>query len=160
MFDKNSKGIEFINKYRNELLNSNDQIYNQEYEPFDVELSNGVYFSSNFYKTILTTENLVDWDININCNITGNVPKYIFDEKNIAVLKSGKAEIVRSSDGGKTFKINQHIPYDTIDGKELVPKANDLFMVDKDNALIYLNNVGDFHSGAGAAFSKIFFKIN
>ncbi len=159
VFDKNTQELKFINKFRNELLNSNDQIYNQEYEPFDVELSNGVYFSSNYYKTILTTRNLINWDININCNITGNVPKYIFDDKNIAVLKSGKAEIVRSSNGGKTFKINQNIPYDTIDGKELVPKANDIFMVDKDNALIYLNNVGDFHSGATAAFSKKFIEI-
>ena len=45
-FAKQLDAQDELNKYRNELLHSNDQIYNQEYEPFDVELSNGVYLAN------------------------------------------------------------------------------------------------------------------
>ena len=157
--DRNTKELEFKNKFRNELINSTDPVYNREYESFDVEVSKGVYFSSNYYKTILTTVDLVSWEININCNIIGNIPMFVFDENNIAISKSGIAEFVRSSDGGKTFKIKQNIPYDTVDGKELIPRVDDIYMVDKDNALIKLNNTGYFHSGGSSPFSKSFIEI-
>lgn len=157
--EKKTKEVTYIGKFRNELLNSNDQIYNQEYEPFDVELSGGKYFSSNYYKTILTTENLKNWNININSNITSNNRRYVFDENNIVTLKSGMCEFVRSTDGGKTFKIEQKITYDTIDGNELVPKIDDYYFIDKDNALINLNSIGYFHNGSGASISKDFIEI-
>ncbi len=159
LLNKNSKELIFKNKFRNELLNSNSPIYNQEYEPFDVELSDGVYYSSNYYKTILTTVDLVSWEININCNIIGNIPMFVFDENNVAISKSGIAEFVRSSDGGRTFKIMQNIPYDTINGRELVPRVNNLYMIDNDNALIYLSNSGYFHDGSETSFSKKFIEI-
>jgi len=158
--DKSTKELKFINKFRNELLHSSSQIYNQEYEPFDVEFSKDQYFSSNYYKTILKTNDLVDWDILINSNMTGNLDRYIFDKNNLMMSKSGKAEFVRSSDGGRTFNITNNIPYDLIDGKEVVPRMVDNYFVNKDKGLIYLNNVGDLNDGSGAKISKQFVEVD
>lgn len=157
--DKNTKELYFISKYRNELLNSYDPFYNQEYQAFDVELSNNLYFSSNYFKTILTTENLSDWEINTCNNISSEHRMNVFDNKNMLNIKSGISEILRSSDSGKTFKIKQNIPYDTIDGKELVSKVDNSVFIDKDNGLINLHPNGYFHNGAEDQISKDFVEI-
>ncbi len=159
IFDRTTRDLKFINKFRNELLNSNDQIYNQEYEPFDVEYSDGLYFSSNYYKTILTTKNLIEWDININCNIMYSDIGNVFDQNNMLFSKIGNAEFIKSTDGGRTFKIQQEIPYDTLDNKELVPKMDNFYFKNHNNGLLKLHYNGYFDNGSESLFSKNYIEV-
>ena len=157
--DKNTKQLSFISKFRNELLITNYPMYTTEFEPNDIVKLNDEYILSTYYKTILKTENLEDYDIILNSHVYPSNFRNIFDENFIVANKPGTAEFIRSSNGGRTFNIDKHIESDTIDNRELVPELKSMCFVDKDNALLLLKTIGNYHDGTSNTFSKSFIEI-
>jgi len=158
-FDKNKNKLNFIHKYFNNNFNllapSNFEMY-----PTDAIFSNGEYVLSNYYKTILTSSNLINWKIVINGSrkLIGNTLFYNNDY--IYSQKVKKSNLIKSIDGGVTFKQSWDLIVETIDNKEYIPSIIDFKLKDANNGLILFDKIANNIDGNGVGISNRFMLFN
>ena len=134
-FNKSENSLNLVHKYFNNNFNFSTPA-NFEMYPNDVTFSNGEYILSNYFKTILKSSDLLNWDIIINGSykLLGNTKFY--NDRYIYSKKQRKSNLLKSTDGGITFQKTWDLILDTIENKEYIPSISDYVLKDENKGLV------------------------
>ena len=159
IYNKDINNTIMISKYFDESF---DFSAGQNFEifPFDVEFSDNQYFLSNYYKTIFKSNDLKNWSILTNNSAKTNIRYLFLDDKNVFLSKRNKGFLLKSTNGGKTFKQTWKPIKDTIDNVIVYPAINNFVFKNKENGLVLFNKIANSLDGGGKTIFKRFLIMN
>lgn len=152
-YDKQNKSKIILYNYRDDKL-ANEQINYLEYLPNDIVESNGSIILSNYYKTILKTQNLTNWEIKSNNTIYKSRIRTLFDKENIFITKPSKSILLKSTNSGKTFEFHNEMIKDTIEGEIFIPNVINFIAKNKRNYLLLYDLLSNGRNGGAKTVRK------
>ena len=152
-YNKQSKSKVLLHNYKDDRL-AIEQVNYLEYLPTDIIESNGSVIISSYYKTILKTEDLINWDLKSNNTIYKSRIRTLFDKENIFITKPSKSILLKSTNSGKTFEFHNEMIKDTIDGEIFIPNVINFIAKNKRNYLLLYDLLSNGRNGGAKTVRK------